>query len=83
MAQPFDTDPPTDAASDRAAVLGRAVALLREQFEPSTWKAFWATVAEGRDPAAVAEELGVTRWAVYKARARVLQRLREQMEGLS
>ncbi len=83
VAQPLDTDPPTDAASDRAAVLGRAVALLRDQFEPATWKAFWATVAEGRDPAEVAEDLGVTRWAVYKARARVLQRLREQMEGLS
>ncbi len=83
VAQPVDAEPPTDAVSDRVAVLSRAVALLRDQFEPVTWQAFWATVAEGRDPAAVAADLGVSRWAVYKARARVLQRLREQLEGLS
>lgn len=75
-------EPPTDARSDRAAVLRRAIALLRDQFEETTWQAFYATVAEGRQPAEVAESLGVTRWAVYKARARVLQRLREETEGL-
>ncbi len=75
-------EPPTDAASDRAAVLGRAVAMLRDRFEESTWRAFWATVAEGREPAEVAESLGVSRWTVYKARARVLQRLREELDGL-
>ena len=75
-------DPPTDAADDRAAVASRAAAMLRDQFEPTTWNAFWATVVEKRQPAEVAESLGVTRWAVYKARARVLQRLREELEGL-
>lgn len=75
-------DPPTDAADDRAAVASRAAAMLREHFEPTTWKAFWATVVEGRQPAEVADSLGVTRWAVYKARARVLQRLREELDGL-
>src|SRR5690606_35498281 len=80
ITQPLNTDPPTDAKSDRAAVLGRAVALLRDQFEPSTWKAYWATVTEDRDPAVVAEDLGVTRWTVYKTQTRILQHLREQME---
>ncbi len=56
--------------------------MLRDQFEATTWTAFWATVVEGRQPAEVADSLGVTRWAVYKARARVLQRLREELEGL-
>jgi RNA polymerase sigma-70 factor (ECF subfamily) len=75
-------EPPTDAAADRAAVISRAAAILRDQFEPNSWQAFWATVAEGRQPAEVAESLGMSRWAVYKARARVLQRLREELEGL-
>lgn len=75
-------EPPTGAAEDRAAVTSRAVAMLRDQFEDSTWNAFWATVAEGRQPAEVAESLGLSRWAVYKARARVLQRLREELDGL-
>jgi RNA polymerase sigma-70 factor (ECF subfamily) len=43
---------------------------------------FWETTVEGRDPAHVAEEMGVSRWAVYKARARVLQRLQTQMSGM-
>jgi DNA-directed RNA polymerase specialized sigma subunit len=30
----------------------------------------------------VADEMGVSRWAVYKARARVLQRLQQQMDGI-
>lgn len=75
-------DPPTDAGDDRAAVLARAAALLRDRFDPSTWEAFWATVVDGRDPGEAAEALGLSRWAVYKARARVLQRLREQLDGL-
>lgn len=75
-------DPPTGAAEDRSAVASRALAMLRDHFEDSTWQAFWATVAEGRQPAEVAETLGISRWAVYKARARVLQRLREELDGL-
>ena len=80
--QTIPSDPPTGEADDRAAVLARAVALMRDQFEPSTWDAFWATVVDGRDPAEVAETLSISRWTVYKARARVLQRLRQQLEGL-
>jgi RNA polymerase sigma-70 factor, ECF subfamily len=80
--QTIDAEPPTHPASDRAAVLARAVALLRDQFEESTWQAFWATVVEGRDPADVAHSLGLSRWTVYKARARVLQRLRQDLQGL-
>ena len=76
-------DPPTDAEDDRAAVLARAVSMMRGSFEDSTWKAFWATVVEGRQPAEVAEWLGVSRWTVYKARARVLHRLRQELEGLA
>lgn len=75
-------EPPTDADTDRATLLRRAVAIYRDRFDAKTWQAFWATVVDGRSPDEVAETLGVTRWAVYKSRARILQRLRSELAGL-
>lgn len=75
-------DPPSEAQSDLHAVRLRALEMLREQFEPRSWKMFWETEALGRSPADVAEDLGVSKWAVYKARARVLSRLRQELQGL-
>lgn len=78
----------TDASSvfretaDQQEVLHRAIAMLRASFEPTTWQAFWRTVVEEGSPEDVALELGLTRWAVYKARSRVLQRLRRELDGL-
>ena len=39
--------------------------------------AFWQTAIEDQDPAAVGEELGIGRGAVYAAKARVIKALRE------
>ncbi|MEM9586878.1 MAG: sigma-70 family RNA polymerase sigma factor [Planctomycetota bacterium] len=74
--------PPTDAVLDTRTVVRRAVAVYRDRFDPRTWGAFWATVVEGREPAEVAESMGMNRWSVYKARARILQRLRTELAGL-
>ncbi|WP_197171555.1 RNA polymerase sigma factor [Novipirellula aureliae] len=74
--------PPTDVATDQQTVLVRAVAIYRDRFDSKTWQAFWATVVEGRQPDEVAETLGMNRWSVYKARARILQRLRSELAGL-
>lgn len=83
LAQPrLSDDPPTDVATDRQTLLRRAVAMYRDRFEPKTWQAFWATAVEGREPEEVAETLGMSRWGIYKARARILQRLREELQGL-
>jgi RNA polymerase sigma-70 factor (ECF subfamily) len=60
----------------------RALELVRGDFEPQTWRAFWRVVIDGDAPADVADDLGLSVWAVYKARSRVLQRLREELEGL-
>lgn len=78
----LSNDPPTDAAIDRQTLLIQAVAIYRDRFDPKTWKAFWATVVEGRQPDEVAETLGMNRWSVYKARARILQRLRSELAGI-
>lgn len=60
----------------------RALAVMRERFEPATWQAFWACVAESRPAAEVAAQLGISVGAVYVARSRVLARLRQELDGL-
>lgn len=51
----------------------------RAEFEPATWTAFWKTAVEARPAADVAQELGMTLTAVYKAKSRVLSRLRAHL----
>jgi RNA polymerase sigma-70 factor (ECF subfamily) len=43
---------------------------------------FWETAVAGRPPDEVAQEMGTTKWAVYKARARILHKLRQELEEL-
>ena len=55
---------------------------VEDEFAPTTWRAFWLTAVEGRPPAAVAAELGLSVGAVYIARSRVLARLKKRIERL-
>ena len=48
---------------------------IRDQFQPSTWQAFWLTAVEGQPPQAVAETLGMTVGVVYVAKSRITKRL--------
>ena len=66
----------------RRRLAARALQLVRGDFEPATWKAFWECTVAGRPVAAVATELGLTANAVYLAKGRVLRRLREELDGL-
>ncbi|MBL8827084.1 MAG: sigma-70 family RNA polymerase sigma factor [Planctomycetaceae bacterium] len=61
----------------------RAVRLMQNDFEPSTWQAFWETTVGERPAAEVGRELGLSTAAVYKAKSRVLQRLRQELAGLT
>jgi RNA polymerase sigma-70 factor (ECF subfamily) len=74
-AAPPDED---DAAAD-AGLLHRALAMIRGEFEPRTWEAFWQTAVDGRPAADVAAELGMTPGAVRVAKSRVLHRLRTDL----
>jgi RNA polymerase sigma-70 factor (ECF subfamily) len=58
------------------------LALLQQDFEERTWRAFWGVVIDGRDPKAVALDLGVSVNVVYLAKSRVLARLRQEFAGL-
>lgn len=59
-----------------------ALKLMRTHFSPSTWQACWEHVAKGRPAKEVAQELGMSVNAVYLARGRVLQRLKQELVGL-
>jgi RNA polymerase sigma-70 factor (ECF subfamily) len=59
-----------------------ALEIMRDEFEPNTWKACWEHVVSGRPAAEIAADLGMTPGAVYVAKSRVLRRLREELEGL-
>jgi RNA polymerase sigma-70 factor (ECF subfamily) len=56
---------------------------VHDQFTETTWRAFWATAVEGRDAAAVAEELNLSVGSVYVAKSRVQARLREQIREVT
>ncbi len=58
------------------------VAVMQTDFEKSTWRAFWLTAVELLRPQAVAEERDISVAAVYKAKSRVLRRLREELDEL-
>ena len=60
----------------------RALALLKTDFQPTTWQAFWQTTVENCPAPEVAKELQMSVAAVWKAKSRVMQRLREELSGL-
>lgn len=67
----------------RDRLTARALQLMQSEFQPTTWKAFWAVVVLNQSGAEVAEELGLTLAAVYAAKSRVLRRLRAELTGLT
>ncbi len=68
--------------NEETLVLRQALAIVQPEFEQKTWQAAWRTTIDGRSAPEVAEELEMTPAAVRKAKSRVLQRLRAEMEGL-
>ena len=70
-----------DAAEELALLMRKAAELLQNDFQPNTWKACWETSVNGRNGKEVAEELDMTIGAVYAARFRVQQRIREELAG--
>lgn len=66
----------TQQGEERELLLRHALELVKAEFEPKTWAAFWRTAADGIATHVVAEELGMTSVAVRKAKSRVFQRLR-------
>jgi RNA polymerase sigma-70 factor (ECF subfamily) len=66
----------------RRQVFHWAADRIRGGFRDATWKAFWLTAVEGDNVNSVASQLGISVGAVYKARSRVMARLRQTVERL-
>ena len=56
--------------------------LIEAEFEPATRRAFRRLALDEASGAEVAQELGMSVAAVYVAKSRVLQRIRQEAEGL-
>ena len=57
----------------------RALKLIENDFQPSTWTAFWRATIDGHDTNWIAQDLGISPNSVRQAKSRVLRRLREQL----
>jgi RNA polymerase sigma-70 factor, ECF subfamily len=80
---PLDREEASVAESQaERSLFYRALDLVRADFEPRTWQAFWKTVVDNRQAADVAAELGMSPGAVRVAKSRVLHRLREELGDL-
>lgn len=60
----------------------QALTIMRADFQETTWRSCWETVVNGRAAGEVAAELGLTAGAVYAAKFRVLDRLRQELRGM-
>jgi RNA polymerase sigma-70 factor, ECF subfamily len=79
------TPDPADELADReyrGYLVRRVLELIQDEFQPTTWQAFWECVTTNQSAAAVGEKLGLSLDAVYQAKSRVLRRLRQDLEGL-
>jgi len=56
---------------------------IRSEFSETTWKLFWQTSVQGIPVAEVAAATGCSAGAIYMARFRVLQRLKEKVQDVS
>ncbi len=80
--QPAELTELTDPPEAEDSLWRRVVELVRAEFEDRTWQAFWRVAVDGQAPATVAEELSTTVHAVYKAKSRVLRRVRQELADL-
>jgi len=69
-------------AEHRQWLTRRALELMQAEFQPTTWKACWEFLVNGRPAAVVAAQLGITENAVFIAKFRVIRRLKEELAGL-
>jgi RNA polymerase sigma-70 factor, ECF subfamily len=72
---------PTDE-NDRLALVHRALDLIRAEFEPRTWQAFWRSAVEEHDTRHIADDLKITPATVRQAKSRILRRLRTILADL-
>ena len=74
--------PDDDESLQIGQVYQRALEQVRVDFEERTWSAFWLTVIEGRAPATLTAQLGMTVAGIRQAKSRVLRRIKIEVGDL-
>ena len=64
----------------RRQIFRWAGAKARDQFSGTSWNAFWKTAVLGASVQNAAEELGISVGAVYTARSRIMQFLKQKVQ---
>ncbi len=72
-----DGEPRAFDWEQRRSLFQWAAERVRNEFQASTWDAFWQTSVQQRGVPEVAAELGLSAGAIYVARSRVLARIRQ------
>jgi RNA polymerase sigma factor (sigma-70 family) len=60
----------------------RAMEIVKSEFQPATWQAFWGTAVDGNPAGEVGAALKMSAGAVYVAKSRVLARLRDEVKKM-
>ena len=55
---------------------------MKSDFAEGTWDALKGVMVDGLSVDAAAEKTGVSTWTIYSARARLMKRLRAELDGL-
>ncbi|MEM8732993.1 MAG: sigma-70 family RNA polymerase sigma factor [Planctomycetota bacterium] len=63
-------------------VVKQALEHVRNEFEETTFRAFWMMTIEGKTAEDTAAETGISRASCYQAKSRVLRRLRNVLNSL-
>ncbi len=79
LPETWDDDGSDAARDDVRALYHRAMELIRGDFEPQTWQAFWLAVVEEKPTAEITQALGLSANGVRQAKSRVLRRLKLEL----
>jgi RNA polymerase sigma-70 factor (ECF subfamily) len=83
ISEPDTPESPDDEEKEQSSALfHRALGLVRAEFDPRAWQAFWRLTVDGQTSSAVAAEFSMTPTAVRMIKSRVLHRLREELGDL-
>lgn len=69
-----------DGQTPQQMLLHGAIEILKEQFDPRTWQAFWDMAVKGRSAKDIGAELNMNSKAVRQAKFRVTKKLRELLD---
>lgn len=79
---PEDIDSTVCAADATTPLIREVLLQVEEEFESTTWQAFWMTTINGAKASDVAGQLGISAASVYQSKSRVLRRLRQRLAEL-